>query len=221
MQLDYAGQHFEATANDCLFFDSNKPHSYYTKTTASFQYVRFGGNQSEYCFNKLCANDMALFKARNPKALSSCFARIAEETEQSIPDEHLISAYLHELLSFALSSREKFATENAKRIAQSIQFMKDHINEQIHLKDVAEQIHLSPYYLHRIFKSYTNSSPGEYFMNLRLAHAKMLLVTSSHPVHKISGMCGFNTSAHFINIFQKRTGTTPLRYRKLNSVVQK
>lgn len=214
LHLDYQGQHYEATANCCLFFNSDLPHTYYTNTTVTFHFIRFGGNQSDYYYQKICPNDSILFKAENTEALASCFARIAEQTEQVLPNEHLISAYIHELLSFTLSSKEKYATDNSRRVAESIRYMKQHLEEPVSLKEIAEHVHISPHYLHKLFKTYTNTSPGEYFINLRLSHAKMLLITSPHSVAEIAFMCGFQTSAHFIHMFQKHVGTTPLQYRK-------
>ncbi|MGI6006680.1 MAG: helix-turn-helix domain-containing protein [Ruminococcus sp.] len=217
MQLDYKGQHYEASSGECLFFDCRLPHCYYTTSTASFQYVHFGGNLSDYYYQRICGSDRYSFRAQNPEALSSCLSRLEEEAEQKIINEHIISAHIHMLLSLTLSSRENYASENSGRIAKCINYMKEHIHQSVTLQDLSDYVSLSPYYLSRLFKRYTDSSPGEYLMNLRLSHAKMLLITTSRSVTDISEMCGFQSSAHFIGTFRKRIGITPLQFRKTHT----
>lgn len=217
MQLDYENAHYEACQGECLFFDCRKSHSYYTTSTATFQYAHFGGNLSDYYYQRICQGSRYSFPAHNPEALSSCLSRLEEEAEQKIINEHLISAHLHMLLSLTLSSRESYATENAGRIARCTKYMKEHIHEPVSLRDLSDYVNLSPYYLSRLFKRYTDSSPGEYFMNLRLSHAKMLLITTSDSVTAISELCGFQSPAHFIGTFRKRVGITPLQFRKTHT----
>ena len=217
MQLDFQGQHYEAEAGECLYFDSRCAHSYYTTSTASFQFAHFGGNLSDYYYERICNNHRHSFRPDNPEAISSCFSKIEEETEQRIIDEHLLSAHIHMLLSLVLSNRENYATENSRRVASCINYMKEHIQQPITLQDLADHVHLSTYYFSRLFKKYTNASPGEYLLNLRLSHAKMLLITTPYPISQISDLCGFNDSVHFINIFRKKIGATPLQFRKTHN----
>lgn len=219
MQLDYQGEHYEAGPGECLYFDSRLAHSYYTTTTASFQYAHFGGNLSDYYYQRIVGSNHHAFKAQNPDAISSCLSRIEEEAEQKILNEHLISAHIHMLLSLIVSNREDYATENSRRVANCIHYMKENIQRPITLQELAVHVHLSTFYLSRVFKKYTDSSPGEYLLNLRLSHAKMLLITTSHPIATVADLCGFNDSVHFINIFRKKIGATPLQFRKTHSSI--
>lgn len=217
MQLDFGGHHYEAGPGECLYFDSRQTHSYYPNGSSTFQFAHFGGNLSDYYYERICDNNRHSFRPENPEAISSCLSKIEEETEQRIMNEHLISAHIHMLLSLTLSNRENYATENSRRIASCIHYMKENLDRTLTLQELASHVHLSTYYFSRLFKRYTNASPGEYLLNLRLSHAKMLLITTPYPVSQISDMCGFNDSVHFINIFRKKIGTTPLQFRKTHN----
>ncbi|MGI6011904.1 MAG: helix-turn-helix domain-containing protein [Ruminococcus sp.] len=121
------------------------------------------------------------------------------------------------MLSLGLCDRENYATVNSKRVAACIRYMKAHIDRPVTLEELAKEVHLSPYYLNRIFKRYTDASPGEFMLNLRLSRAKQLLVTTTHPIYIISEMCGYRDPDYFIRIFKKKIGATPLRYRRVRA----
>jgi AraC-like DNA-binding protein len=48
----------------------------------------------------------------------------------------------------------------------------------------------------------------------RLAHARMLLITTNLPVAETGARCAFSNASHFIRLFVKEYGVTPAVYRK-------
>ena len=168
---------------------------------------------------KLCENQQHVFKPLNPQAISACFSRILEFTEENIPNEHLISSDIHQLLSLMMSSRETFSSLNAKRIASAVHFMEEHLHQDITLTDLSDQAGLNSYYFSKLFKQYTDSSPYDYLLNLRISHAKMLLMTAFDSVASISEQCGFNSPAHFIKIFKRKWAARPCSTAKTHASI--
>lgn len=95
----------------------------------------------------------------------------------------------------------------------------DYINGHLHLSslkvaEVAAVANISPFYFSRLFRQSTGLSPHKYITQRRLEVAKQLLKKTNLPIIEISAEVGFNSQSHFITLFKKHVGTTPLKYRK-------
>ena len=71
-----------------------------------------------------------------------------------------------------------------------------------------------PYYFSHCFKRQSGFSPMEYVINTRIDKAKILLANTSRSVEEIAYEVGYASSGSFINVFVKREGTSPARYRR-------
>ena len=83
------------------------------------------------------------------------------------------------------------------------------------MNDLAEQFYLSPYYLCREFKKYTNSTIVQYINSLRVGHAQRLFVETDKSVTEISKIVGFSNVTHFNRVYRLSlihiSPTTPSR----------
>ena len=66
----------------------------------------------------------------------------------------------------------------------------------------------------KLFKKYTNKTPIQYYNNCKIEAARMLLIESNLSIAQITYRLGFNSTAHFIHLFKRQIGTSPLQYRK-------
>ena len=71
----------------------------------------------------------------------------------------------------------------------------------------------------RNFKEYTNSTPAQYLLSLRISNAQTLLETTSYNVTEIADIVGYDNPLYFSRIFKKQVGLSPSEFRKqlLNS----
>lgn len=99
------------------------------------------------------------------------------------------------------------------QIQDSISFMKKHFNSKLSLKKIAENSGYSPNHFRTVFASVMGKSPQKYLENLRINHAKYLLVTTSKPLIQIALLCGFSSQAYFTSVFKTVTSVTPNEYR--------
>jgi len=80
----------------------------------------------------------------------------------------------------------------------------------------AEQLHLSPNYLSDLLKKETGKNVTEHIQYHIIELAKEKLLISSVSVSEIAYNLGFEYPQYFSKMFKKKTGMTPLEYRKLN-----
>jgi len=92
-------------------------------------------------------------------------------------------------------------------------FVHTHYCEKISLQSIADYFYISPYYLSHLFKEQRNISLMQYVVQLRISEAQMLLRDTDYSVRQIAQMMGYQNFNYFLNVFKKKTGTTPTAYR--------
>ncbi|WP_028551521.1 AraC family transcriptional regulator [Paenibacillus sp. UNC451MF] len=104
------------------------------------------------------------------------------------------------------------------RVEQVIRYLSERYSEPITLKQLADMIFVSPYYLCHLFKETTGITISEYLIYTRIRQSKRELALTEYSIAEIASRVGFNTLAHFGQTFKMMEGMTPRDYRKkLNS----
>jgi AraC-like DNA-binding protein len=80
----------------------------------------------------------------------------------------------------------------------------------------AEELHFSANYFGDLIKKNTGKSAQEYIQNKIIDVAKNKIFDSSKTVNEIAYELGFKYPQHFIRLFKKRVGSTPIEYRVSN-----
>jgi YesN/AraC family two-component response regulator len=99
-------------------------------------------------------------------------------------------------------------------IKATMKYIDQNFHTVITLDELGKHLGISKFYLSKEFKKYTGMTIGEYILSCRLAYAKELLKYSKLSIQEITYRCGMNQVSHFIQLFKKHEGTTPLAYRK-------
>ncbi len=85
------------------------------------------------------------------------------------------------------------------------------------VQDLSRKVFVTPQYLCRLFQRFVGCSVYEYLTNYRISKARELLLLHPHTeVQAIAGQVGFSDTSHFIAMFKKVCGVTPLEFRRLN-----
>ena len=82
--------------------------------------------------------------------------------------------------------------------------------------ELAKRAGLTRRQLHRLFRHHTHMSPREYYRDLRLRHARLMLMNSLTPILEIAVATGFTTHSHFTKCYRQRFGVSP-RDDRLNT----
>lgn len=93
-------------------------------------------------------------------------------------------------------------------------YLDEYYNEQITLHDVAEQLHISEYYLAHVFKKEFGSSPMKYVMKRRIGGAQEMLMNTDLPIAAIADRLGYCSVCHFNAVFKKQVGLAPGQFRQ-------
>ncbi|GGF59330.1 AraC family transcriptional regulator [Azorhizobium oxalatiphilum] len=93
-------------------------------------------------------------------------------------------------------------------MGQAIAFLEAHHGEPIGVNAVAETVGLSPYHFMRSFRAKTGLSVHRYLTQIRLNHAKALLLRGESAAEVALG-AGFFDQSHLINQFRAQFGVTP------------
>lgn len=97
-------------------------------------------------------------------------------------------------------------------IAATFRYIDEHLSENLRMDDIAEQVHLNPVYLSRIFKSYTGMPVQQYLIEKRLSQAKKLLREGKPPID-VCFLCGFNNYSNFSRTFSNHLKVSPKQYQ--------
>jgi AraC family transcriptional regulator len=94
-----------------------------------------------------------------------------------------------------------------------VDYIEEHLCEQISLATLAQLVRLSPHYFCRAFKQSFRITPHRYHSARRIEHGKVLLARPSRSVTDIGLTLGFSATSSFSATFRKATGLTPTDYR--------
>ncbi len=89
-------------------------------------------------------------------------------------------------------------------------------SEHLSLREIALEMNIHPVYLCQKFPVYFKSGFGDYIRKIRIEKAVEFIFNNPHlSLTEISYACGFADQSHFIRLFKKHIGITPLAFSKL------
>lgn len=140
-------------------------------------------------------------------ALCQAIVAFAHAPAHSSHQEEALLALLAHWLEQAPGSPGEYS----HALAQTLHFMRQHLNHKLELDELAQVAGLSKYHFVRSFKKATGLAPLQYHMQLRLIEARRCLRTGLHPLD-VAQRLGFYDQSHFINSFRRVMGATPNHY---------
>ncbi|ATH81597.1 AraC family transcriptional regulator [Ectopseudomonas mendocina] len=101
----------------------------------------------------------------------------------------------------------------AYKLRRVVDLMNQHLAQDFSLSSLAQAAQLSEYHFSRLFKRATGLSPSRYFIRLRMARARHLLLETDRSVIDIGLEVGYSSASHFSQVFRREVGITPSAYR--------
>lgn len=101
-----------------------------------------------------------------------------------------------------------------EQIQITIDYIEDHLNQEISIAALTEKAELSPFYYQRLFHRLVKKPVAEYIRLRRMAKAADILLEENKRILDIALELGFETHEHFSRIFKNTYGMTPNEYRK-------
>lgn len=123
--------------------------------------------------------------------------------------------FIYECFQHPLSLKQEFPTHREERVQEIVHVIEQQYMNDLHLSDLEGQMHMSRYYLAKLFKEVTGVTIFEYLYQRRINQAKLLFLTETDK--SVTDICfevGFKHPAHFSRTFKSKVGMTPESYRR-------
>ncbi len=154
------------------------------------------------------------FDEKTKKELQSLAFSLLETCEKKGSELEKVSYLLRILTIFETKTSNDAAQAE---IPEALQKILDDIHENFaeicSVNDILTSHYLSSATLTRWFRKHLHSSPREYLESVRLSNAAVLLL-NGYSVTEACMRSGFSDCSHFIVLFKKKFGETPLKYKK-------
>ena len=145
----------------------------------------------------------------------------------SLDNQHVLNVLgledvLHRLVALAIwpalwsEPRQSGASAaNAQRLRSMEEYILSRLNEPIQITALARHAGISARLVHQLFMKEHGVTPTQWIRNLRLDHARMLLMDRHSPlrVRHIAAQCGFAKPGLFSASYRQRFGETPVETR--------
>ena len=108
--------------------------------------------------------------------------------------------------------------EYAQRINRVIDHLRENLDRQVKLEELAKVACFSEFHFHRIFSAVSGETLNNFTNRLRLEKAARLLRYSDQSLTNIALDCGFSSSATFSRAFRQGYDTSPREFRKSGEI---
>jgi transcriptional regulator GlxA family with amidase domain len=101
------------------------------------------------------------------------------------------------------------------KLIEAVSIMESNIEEPISLDELARHVGVSRRQLERLFQKHLHCVPTRYYLELRLARARQLLLQTSISIVDVAFACGFVSAPHFSKCYRDYYGIPPREERRL------
>ena len=100
------------------------------------------------------------------------------------------------------------------RVTKAIRIMESNLDEPISVTSVSKRLNISSRRLENLFQLHLQTTPGAYYLNLRLLRARKYVTDTLLPMQEIAIRTGFNSLSSFSRSFKKSYHNSPSAYRQ-------
>lgn len=198
------------------------PHSYHSESNEWItSFVTLTGTIESSIINMVGNRSVIFLQKEQTTEISTLINDMVNAFDHPPLDTRMLSVNCYRLLlHFAegINTKDLFDTPlYQKYVAPVVKEMETHYDQDLTVQELSNQVYVTPQYLSRLFRRFLGCSVYDYLTTYRISKAKeLLLVDSQLKVQDIAQRVGFPDPSHFIFIFRKITGFTPLEFRKQN-----
>lgn len=104
------------------------------------------------------------------------------------------------------------------RLAELHLWIATHLREELNVKRLAQQLHMSTRSFARFYARATGLTPACGVQQIRLEAACRLIETSKRPLKAIAAECGYSSQEVMRRVFLRSLGMTPREYKRLHAI---
>ena len=153
-----------------------------------------------------------IFDRRLSQALSRLH-RILETSQETLERQSCFTTTMCELITRHADNRPAIEStgSESRAIKLTRDYITDHYQENISLKELSQVVNLNPFYLLRAFRKGMGLPPHEYLTQVRVNRA-MELLSAGLPIAEVALETGFVDQSHLTSRFKRIVGVTPKRF---------
>lgn len=219
-EITISGETIKLLPNTLFYIPPFCPHSYHATTDAWYiDWVSYSGDKAVELMEKWGLNKFAYFNGTDNERIHRIVNKMFYTLKSDkLYGNHYASAQLYDLLieyrKIADNRVSSIYTSKSYALADVLQFIEENYSKHIRLVDLAKVAEVTEQHLCRLFKKNFQLRPMEYVAQVRVQHAKDLLVYTDKSIGEISDETGFQDSSYFSVVFKKYENVTPGEYRK-------
>ncbi|WP_066190891.1 AraC family transcriptional regulator [Gracilibacillus timonensis] len=217
-KLLYQNQEYILDQHSLCFIDC-KNHQYYqtSKELWQFYWVHINGKQIKNYYSDFSQDKNICFKVRDDTAKNIIQTMLNLQNNKTRTLEIIIAREIINLLTLLLVEKMRLKYNDETKIPAYIfdiqSYFEKNYKNKITLDDLSKEFRLNKYQIAKTFKNSVGISPIEYLIETRIGKAKDLLKYTNLSINEIAYEIGIDNVTHFINLFKKRVGMTPLKFR--------
>lgn len=132
-----------------------------------------------------------------------------------INNDYEFSPWLHETMERLIDAIHRNRNKSSlPQIQLAINFMREHLADDISRDETAHAAHMSPSHFSRLFRKIYRESFSDALNRFRVEHAADLLSRTDHSLSTIALDCGFKDQSYFTKVFRKYHQKTPTQFRR-------
>lgn len=122
--------------------------------------------------------------------------------------------YLVGTIQNCFRNEKEFVYDN-RAVNGAIRYIKNHFgNAEMSVRDIAEEVRLTPQYMTSIFKQKTGITVGQFIKEVRMEYSRRLLHHSDLPLARIAELSGYADENYWAKVFKKEYGQSPSEFRR-------
>jgi AraC-like DNA-binding protein len=212
---------YTINTGDMLVVPPREPRIYGAQTGNAWTFfsVRAIGTNLEFFLSQLGAtSEQPLLKVGDDVRLLGWFTELLDMLQTDCGSAELI--YASQTLAHLFSALICLQRENqrpdadvSRKIEDSISYMKQHLDEPLRAARLASIARMSLPHYFVLFKRETGCTPIDYFIHLRMQHARHLLAATAWSVKEVAAALGYEDPLYFSRVFKTINQVTPTQYR--------
>lgn len=215
------GQVFPVNPNNLVIINPNILHTEVSLNAQPLEYIVLGINGIELAADESSNGQFCILDHYESLEISSCLRNILREMEQKNAGfQDICQAYMEILIlrlmrNTAITTQtEPKLTSGSRQCAAVRRYIDLHFKEPLTLDQLADEAHMSKYYLSHAFKQEFGVSPINYMISRRINESKFLLSETDLSLSQIAQVLGFSSLSYFSQAFRKANNTSPLEFRQ-------
>lgn len=198
------------------------PEHYYEQLTSGRRevfYISYDASVADF-FEKIGINLYDFMKeiqlgSRIPYLINEIFGLVGKIHEHGIIDR--IDMLCYDLVmegAIIVKINKKSISRNEELVRKAASFMEMNYHKNISIRSIALKHNISERTFTRCWKKLFPVSPLAYLIDLKITETQHLLKETALCIHEIATKVNFKDALYFSRIFRKKTGMSPLAYRK-------